>query len=59
MREYRDIQLDLARAIVAAAGLARFGAIAVPEPHAKHHTQSHQDAKRLVQKRRFCGKFTS
>jgi len=36
----------------------RFGAIVVPEPHAKHHNQPHREAIRSLQNRRFCGKFS-
>jgi len=37
----------------------QFGAIVVPEPHAKHHNQPHQEANRSLRNRRFCGKFSS
>src|SRR5208282_928832 len=36
---------------------SQFGANLVPEPHAKHLTQPHQDAKRSRKNRQFCGKL--
>src|ERR1700683_1914331 len=36
----------------------QYGAIVVPEPHAKHRNQPHQATIRSLQNHRFCGKFS-
>lgn len=53
------VRLKMVRSLLGASAFGGlFGAIVVPEPHAKHHTQPHQDAERSVQKRRFCRKVS-